>query len=244
MLSRLARIAQILTRQGAVHARQATAYYATGKLPGQKSTFHFEGGEHPYFLHRYNHAWLAERTVEIPLARAWYQSQAQRQPNGRVLEVGNVLSHYEPVTHEILDLYERAPGVINQDIADYQPADSSQRFAAILSISTLEHIGENESDPAKRAAHVQRAQLNLARLLDADGELFATIPLGVETPFRSEIEQAALGQPSFFTRVAFLRRIDSANNWQAATWDEVNDSAYDTPYPAANAIALCWRTGK
>ncbi len=241
MLSRLARIANLLARQGGIHARQATAFYASGKLPGQETTFHFKGKEHPYFLHRYNHTWLAERTVEIPLARAWLEERKRQHPGGHVLEVGNVLSHYGSVEHEVVDLYEQAHSVINQDIATYQPAEPSRRYHAILAISTLEHVGEGEPDPAIRAAHVQRAQLNLANLLAAGGELFATLPLGVETPFRAEIEQAALGQPSFFTQVAFLRRLDVTNNWAEATWHEVKDLTYDRPFPAANALALCWR---
>lgn len=241
MIQRLARMANLLTRQGGIHARQAVSFYTFGKLSGQKANFAFEGREYPYFLHRYNHTWLAERTVEIPLARTWLEQQQRRQPEGHVLEVGHVLAHYQPVEHDVVDLYEQAEDVINQDIADFRPTEPSRRYHAILSISTLEHIGENEADTAKRAAHVQRAQLNLAHLLSAGGELLATLPLGVATPLRSEIEQAALGQPSFFTRVAFLRRLDANNNWLEATWEEVQDAAYDHPYPAANALALCWR---
>jgi hypothetical protein len=39
-----------------------------------------------------------------------------------VLEVGNVLSHYFPVHHDVLDKYEKAKGVINEDVVEFSPA--------------------------------------------------------------------------------------------------------------------------
>ena len=59
----------------------------------------------PYFHHRYNVTWLNERCVEIPIIR----SVLQAHPGVRLLEVGNVLSHYDiELTHPVVDLYEKA----------------------------------------------------------------------------------------------------------------------------------------
>ena len=83
---------------------------------GSENTFVFKGYTLNYFHHAYNKTWQNERAVEIPII--WgiltgYQGK-------RILEVGNVLSHYIPVEHDIVDKYEMAPGVINQDVVDYQ----------------------------------------------------------------------------------------------------------------------------
>src|SRR5262245_37084813 len=50
----------------------------------------FQSRRYPYFVHGYNSTWCNERAVEIPIV--WAEVCA-RHP-GRVLEVGNVLSHY------------------------------------------------------------------------------------------------------------------------------------------------------
>lgn len=65
-----------------------------------------------------------------------------------MLEVGNVLSHYFPIHHDIVDKYEVCPGVINQDIADFLP---QEKYDLILSISTVEHVGwdEQPQEPTK-----------------------------------------------------------------------------------------------
>ena len=56
----------------------------------------------------------------------------------RILELGNVLSHYYPVHHDIVDKYEKSSGVSNVDIRDF---DTSKDYDLVVSISTFEHIG-------------------------------------------------------------------------------------------------------
>jgi hypothetical protein len=46
-----------------------------------------------------------------------YQNQRKN-----ILEIGNVTSHSYPVTHDVLDKYEIADGVVNEDVTDYQPS--------------------------------------------------------------------------------------------------------------------------
>src|SRR3954469_21710129 len=73
-----------------------------------KRTFRYKGEELPYLYHRYNMTWASERCVEAPIGRWW----AGRFDPATVLEVGNVLSHYGPVQHQILDKFETGKGVI------------------------------------------------------------------------------------------------------------------------------------
>ena len=54
-----------------------------------------------------------------------------------------MLSHYDPVRHAILDKFEQAPGVINEDALTWEPG---RAFERILSISTFEHIGFDDDD--------------------------------------------------------------------------------------------------
>ena len=68
--------------------------------------------------------------------------------SGKVLEVGNVLSWYGPVHHDVLDKYEVTSGVINQDVVDFVPR---HQYNVIVAISTIEHVGWDETprDPTK-----------------------------------------------------------------------------------------------
>src|SRR3954471_11195911 len=71
-----------------------------------KKTFEFNGQRFDAFYHRYNMTWAGERSAEIPIAKSYVE--AYRGKN--VLEVGNVLSHYFPAQHEILDKFEKGEG--------------------------------------------------------------------------------------------------------------------------------------
>ena len=55
-----------------------------------------------------------ERAVEVPVA----QALVDRHAPDRVLEIGNVLSHYRPQQHVVVDKYEQAAGVLNRDVLD------------------------------------------------------------------------------------------------------------------------------
>lgn len=130
-------------------------------------TFVVDGVEHTQLLHLHNRTWRNERAVEIPLAIAFLD----RQP-GLVLELGNVLANYGRRGHRVVDKYEERPGIINVDVVEYRPAE---RFDAIVSVSTLEHVGwdEEQRDPAK----IPQAIKHLRRLLLPSGRLFATCPI-------------------------------------------------------------------
>ena len=87
------------------------------KIFKSSRTFLFNGKRYKYFQHKYNTTWRTERAVEIPIV--WKLVKNNKKKN--ILEVGNVLSHYFPVNHDILDKYEHEPDVINQDVVDFQP---------------------------------------------------------------------------------------------------------------------------
>lgn len=61
----------------------------------RRATFLHDGQQHRYTRHRYHYTWLNERAVEVSLAAA----QLARHDPSRVLELGNVMRHYQPVRH-------------------------------------------------------------------------------------------------------------------------------------------------
>lgn len=171
-------------------------------------TFEFLGKTYAYFNHRRNQTRLSERAVEIPIV--W---DAMEQSRGkRVLEVGNVLSQYFPVTHDILDKYEKRDGVINQDIVDFDPPG---RYDLIVCISTLEHIGWDESprEPGK----ILRALENLRNLLKPGGKLVVTVPLG----YNQDLDRLLKNGTIHFSEQYCLRRLPDSNDWEVVNWEEV-----------------------
>jgi SAM-dependent methyltransferase len=197
------------------------AYYKTFK----QHTFKFQGKEYAYLYHAYNRTWDGERTVEVPIV--WSALQANREK--RVLEVGNVLSHYFPASHHIIDKYEVADGVVNIDVVDYRP---DAPYDLIVSISTLEHVGWDErvKDPSK----IRRAIENLRNHLAPEGEILLTIPFGYN-PHLDELVKAGWLE---FNKCAYMKRVSLDNKWVEASWEEVEGSTYDEPYPHANAILV------
>src|SRR3989344_2625515 len=103
-------------------------YFLSGR------TFPYRGRQWRYFFHPYNRTYSNERCVEIAIACSIITQEA----NKRILEVGNVLSHYAKCDWDILDKFETGDRIINQDAADWQPQG---KYDLIISISTLEHIG-------------------------------------------------------------------------------------------------------
>jgi len=182
--------------------------------------FKFQGNTFSYFYHEYNRTWENERAIEVPII--WEIVERHRARN--ILEVGNVLSHYFPVNHDIVDKYEKADGVINQDVVYFQP---SKRYDLIISISTLEHVGWDEEprDPAKILLAIE----NLERLLAPGGKMIITLPLG----YNSELDKLLREGMIQFTRRFFLKRISKDNQWK-----EVRNAKYGEPFPAANGLII------
>jgi len=186
-------------------------------------TFHFDGKTYEYLYHMYNKTWKNERAVEIPI----FREVVMRHQHKRILELGNVLAHYCSVNHDIVDKYEIAAGVINQDIVEFTP---QQRYDLIISISTLEHVGwdERPREPDKLLRAIEHLK---EQCLVPGGTLIASLPLGYNTYFDGLIEK---GQSPFTTQ-HFLKRISKRNYWVESHWE----SCRTAPYGRSVANALC-----
>jgi hypothetical protein len=137
----------------------------------------------PYFVHPYNATWRCERAIEIPLARHFLRG---RDPSAGA-EIGNVLSYYMPTRHVVVDKYERSAGVLNIDVVDYLPP---QPLNWIVAVSTLEHVGWDESprEPPK----VGEAISHLRDLLAPGGAMLVTCPRGYNSYLDEAIAQGEL----------------------------------------------------
>ena len=153
----------------------------------------------------------------------------QAAPSARVLEVGNVLSHYFPTRHDVIDKYERAPGVQNVDVADFQPVGV---YDLIVSISTLEHVGFNEKplEPEKPL----RAIRLLRRCLSPRGRLVITVPVGFNPHVDRMLEDGRIPRDDALC----LERVSWDNRWRETTWEEIRHARYGHPYRNANGLVL------
>ena len=84
-----------------------------------------------------------------------------------------MLSYYMPTYHDVLDKYEKGDGVINEDVANFKPEG---KYGLIVSISTLEHVGWNETP--KDSGKIPEAISNMLEMLEPVGQIVSTVPLG------------------------------------------------------------------
>lgn len=208
--------------------------------------FEFQGRPYECFYHIRGLTHLHERTVEIPIAIELISKFRGR----RILEIGNVLSNYTKLEHDIVDKYETAPGVINQDVVDFRPGG---RYDLIMSISTLEHVGWDEQPqiPDKIPTAIEHLKTLLAPL----GTLFVTVPLDYNKNLDMLLDEGkiAFTETYFIKRVQVLpanrllaevrrfcdaRYITSRSTWREVSWEQARGSQYGAPFKGGNTIML------
>ena len=195
------------------------------RLTGRPSSFTFRGHPYRYFWHRYNATWRNERAIEIPIARRFLAGI----PPDKVLEIGNVLSHYGPVAHEVVDKYEQTTDVRNEDVCEFRP---NKKYELILSISTLEHVGWDEEP--RDETKVLRAIENLRGLLAPEGKLVVTIPVGYNAALDRMIEQGRIS----FTERTYLKRNPRRNQWHEVSDAEVRHPQYNRQANCAHELLV------
>jgi SAM-dependent methyltransferase len=191
-----------------------------------------------------------ERVVELP----WVLSRLR--PSGRALEVGYAFAEpaylgallrtsLELVGVDLATRDVEGMETIEADVRDLPFPDRS--FDQILLVSTLEHIGADnavyglasESDGGARLAALRE----LCRVLDRDGSLLATVPLGEPGDygwFRQEDEQ---GWTRLYAQAGlFVEEQESyeltPEGWRASPDFRPEGVRYGDRGPAASAV-LC-----
>jgi SAM-dependent methyltransferase len=146
-----------------------------------------------------------------------------------VLEVGNVLPHYHPYLHIVVDKYERDNGAMNVDITDVRFLD---KFNLIVSISTIEHVGWDETP--RQPGKMKDAIANMRRLLAPGGKLVVTLPIG----YNPHVDSFLLSGSVRFANEYFMRRTSKDNRWEECLKEDSLKAEYDYPYKFANAIMI------
>ena len=231
-------LAELMAREGVggTLRRVARVGLAHAEFPVRarrraRERFVFLGRELEYTFARYNNTFLNERTVEISIAR-WFLDPP---PTGRMLEVGNVLTHYGIRGHDVLDRYETIHGVMNQDVLDFVP---TRPYDTVVSVSTLEHVGQDEEPSAPDRAVA--AFDHLVSLAASGGRVLVTIPIGYNAALDAAL---ASGRVQLPIQTA-LKRIDAGNHWVETTVEDGLASRYGSPFDNANAIYVGMRDAR
>lgn len=205
--------------------RRVNAEVQTRLRPLLGEAFELDGRRYPYFLHRRSDTWRSERIVELALAKALLEEWAGR----RLLEIGNVVSPYLGGRHCVVDKYERVPGVISDDAETF----TADPFEAILSISTMEHIGWDETP--RDAQKIPRVIDHLYRdLLKPGGTFTMTVPHGYNRDLDDLIASGRLP----FDSVSYLKRVSRINHWEQVEQADLATTRYGFPYLGANAVVV------
>lgn len=194
-------------------------------------TFILDGKKFSYFYHPHG-SWANERCVEVAIGLSYLKEYKPVD----VLEVGNVISMYQPVFHTVVDKYDKQTGVINEDVVDF---DTTKRFKLIFSISTLEHVGFDETTGIRLndIDKVQDSVDNLKRLLTDDGLLVVTMPIG----YRDSLDDKIYNNDFGFSSISLFRRVSWSNRWIETfmpylSFEEFKSIHFDSPFPKANGL--------
>jgi SAM-dependent methyltransferase len=192
------------------------------KLP--RRSFQWDGVTIDYFYHRYNTTWANERAVEVPIAKRYLEGIEP----ANLLEVGNVMAHYGVLGHAIVDKYEPAAGIINEDIIDYAPG---RKFELILSVSTFEHIGFDDDTSDRSGEKILKAIGRCRTLLGPKGRLVITVPLGYNPDLDLLVKSKKLGcaRDRYLYRTGFTE-------WKECDQATALDHPYMSAFPYANSL--------
>jgi hypothetical protein len=204
----------------------------------RENGFVLNNQSYKYFYSRYQNTWMNERAVEIPVARAFISNLDP----GDILEVGNVLPHYFNVSHEVVDKYEPGPHVTQCDIVEFKPA---RKYKAIVSISTLEHVGFDESgfdverDPGKvgeapEIGKTTNAFRHLMELLADDGKLLITVPACYNPYLDRALGAGDIGLSS----ISCMQRLGFGNHWTSCSFETALRRPYSRRLGRANALVI------
>jgi hypothetical protein len=227
-----------------------------------KRTFFFTQKEFFYNRTKFNNP--TERAVEIPIA---FNFLAALQKLASILEVGNVVSHYENhlsetlgiTSRRIVDKFEVEVGVDNEELMNL-PSD--KKYDAIVSLSTVEHIGQKgdpsggygEQEENRDVEDSLKAITKIYDLLAPDGKALITVTFEklIDGEWYIQFSKEYLyflgkkyGIPKDAVSVNCLKLIDRETNgssfnvlWEELDALELSYLEYGSPFSQTNAIAV------
>jgi hypothetical protein len=189
-----------------------------------RKSFVFDGKRLKYFYS--GEGAFSERGIEIPIINHFLHTNKKK----KVLEIGNVLNLYKKHNSDVIDKYEEAENVINQDIINYKP---KIKYNLAVSISTLEHVGWDEipKNPKNFFKAIQNIRKNC---LKKGGRLIFTVPIG----YNQYMDRILKNNKIKLYKKYFFKRISLNNQWVLTNEKEAFSKKYNFPYECANAIML------
>lgn len=197
------------------------------KIFRKNRKFTFNKKRYKYFYHIYNRTVASERVVEIPIA----VSIIEKYKNKRILEMGNVLSHYIETAHDVLDKYELAPGVINEDVVDFRP---KKKYDLIISVSTMEHVGWTYGEK-KDSRKFLKGLKNIKSMLKKGGFIVVTFPVGYRKDLTNLIKTSKMPLKEEY----FMKRVSYLNEWkQVSKKEALKGDNYEGHFANANVLYI------
>ena len=141
------------------------------------------------------------------------------------------MSKYIHFEHTILDKYEIETGIVNQDIVDYNP---KSRFDAIISISTIEHVGFDEPD--RKEGKALAALLKIEDLLSEGGEALISVPVR----YNPEIDYILANRVINFSKVIYMKKRSRMNLWTETDFNDCRKIPYNYRCPCASCVAFIY----
>lgn len=157
----------------------------------------------------YNSSQDNERKAELPIG-AWFLEKFDHD----VVEIGEVMNSHIPCTHTIYDLRGEMPGTTVQDAKQLDYHNKN-----VLSISTIEHVGEGDVDLIKK---IQKQANNY----------LITFPVGFALEFEKRLLESGI---EYFV---IERSLDGKNDWTMVTNKDLSKYKYNSPYQAGHAIVI------
>ena len=178
-----------------------------------------------YAVASYNATWRNERAIEVPILIDFLKANQDR----KILELGNVSHYYYNHQHTVVDKYETNPKIINQDIME---VSFPEAFDGILSISTLEHVGWDET-PRSSDKILKSLDRLKSFTKDADNVLFS-YPTGYNDYLDDMIAADALP----FQEHHYYIRVDAANHWELTDRKTALKAGYGKSFAGANGMVF------
>jgi hypothetical protein len=183
------------------------------------NTFRFGNLELPYLPQKPGEH-IGERRIEVPIAVVWASMQKAH------TEVGAVLPYHLdlPTGDTIVDPYDPHPLVTHR--RDAETFDFTGQ--AVLSISTIEHIGRAEYDKER---DLYKAFRVLSKIAHQSECCLITIPLGYHCGLDMQLQESGL-------QLRLMRQINPNNEWEPCAEEWLDKAIYNAPYRYANVVAF------
>ena len=174
-----------------------------------------------YFHHSYNNTKSNERCVEVSLGFEFIKKLNCQ----NIIEIGAVMPYYcDIITHKVYDIIDPYQNCIRSDLTK---TNFSFIDLNVLSISTIEHIGNGDYglDVDQSSAIVF-----LKKIINESKNYLITFPWGYNKVFDEQILKEKID--------FILMKRSSEFVWEHDITNNVSDIVYGNPYICGNGVII------